>query len=129
MQFFNNAAYFHYKQAYSDIPSTSSGYSSQSIIRNHSCSANDDEENSENDENYIDDDHDDDDDDDSVDPVHLKFNFNFHRGNRDLPIMSSKANILKAIKKNTIVIVQGATGCGKTTQVRQFLSRFNLLLH
>lgn len=32
--------------------------------------------------------------------------------------MASKGNILKAIKENKIIIVQGATGCGKTTQVK-----------
>jgi ATP-dependent RNA helicase A len=34
-----------------------------------------------------------------------------------LPVFAKKAEILEVIKKNSIVIIQGSTGCGKTTQV------------
>lgn len=34
-----------------------------------------------------------------------------------LPIFEKKDTILDIINKNSVVIVQGGTGCGKTTQV------------
>lgn len=34
-----------------------------------------------------------------------------------LPVFAKKSEILEVIKKNSIVIIQGSTGCGKTTQV------------
>jgi len=34
-----------------------------------------------------------------------------------LPVFAKKNNILDVIRKNSIVIIQGSTGCGKTTQV------------
>jgi len=34
-----------------------------------------------------------------------------------LPVFAKKNDILDVIKKNSIVIIQGSTGCGKTTQV------------
>ncbi|XP_060872355.1 dosage compensation regulator [Metopolophium dirhodum] len=38
-----------------------------------------------------------------------------------LPVFAKKNDILDVIKKNSIVIIQGSTGCGKTTQVCQFI--------
>ncbi|XP_022167135.1 dosage compensation regulator [Myzus persicae] len=38
-----------------------------------------------------------------------------------LPVFAKKYEILDVIRKNSIVIVQGSTGCGKTTQVCQFI--------
>ena len=38
-----------------------------------------------------------------------------------LPVWSQKEDILKAIKENQVVIICGETGCGKTTQIGQFL--------
>ena len=38
-----------------------------------------------------------------------------------LPVWSSKAQILDLVEKNRIVIIQGETGSGKTTQIPQFL--------
>ncbi|XP_029345786.1 dosage compensation regulator [Acyrthosiphon pisum] len=38
-----------------------------------------------------------------------------------LPVFAKKDNILDVIRKNSIVIIQGSTGCGKTTQVCQFI--------
>lgn len=35
----------------------------------------------------------------------------------DLPIFKKKHAILDIIKNNSVVIVHGGTGCGKTTQV------------
>jgi len=34
-----------------------------------------------------------------------------------LPVFAKKNDILDIIRKNSIVIIQGSTGCGKTTQV------------
>nr|CDS17524.1 ATP dependent RNA helicase DHX37 [Echinococcus granulosus] len=38
-----------------------------------------------------------------------------------LPIVSEEARIMEKISENDVVIICGATGCGKTTQVPQFL--------
>jgi ATP-dependent RNA helicase DHX36 len=38
-----------------------------------------------------------------------------------LPAWSQKEVILKAVKENQVVIICGETGCGKTTQIGQFL--------
>ncbi|CAI6362148.1 unnamed protein product [Macrosiphum euphorbiae] len=38
-----------------------------------------------------------------------------------LPVFKKKNDILDVIRKNSIVIIQGSTGCGKTTQVCQFI--------
>ena len=35
----------------------------------------------------------------------------------DLPIMKRAGEILNELEKNNIIIIQGNTGCGKTTQV------------
>lgn len=34
-----------------------------------------------------------------------------------LPVFQYKSALIEAIKKNRVVVVKGATGCGKTTQV------------
>lgn len=42
-----------------------------------------------------------------------------------LPVKQFEEEIMETIDKNTVVIIRGATGCGKTTQVPQFiLDRF-----
>ena len=40
---------------------------------------------------------------------------------KSLPVWSSKNTILDLVEKNRIVIIQGETGSGKTTQIPQFL--------
>uniref|UniRef100_A0A0E0FU33 RNA helicase n=2 Tax=Oryza nivara TaxID=4536 RepID=A0A0E0FU33_ORYNI len=40
---------------------------------------------------------------------------------RDLPIIMMEQEIMEAIYENSVVILCGETGCGKTTQVPQFL--------
>ncbi|XP_078148699.1 RNA helicase family protein [Carex rostrata] len=40
---------------------------------------------------------------------------------RDLPIIMMEQEIMEAINENSVVILCGETGCGKTTQVPQFL--------
>ncbi|KAK7595428.1 hypothetical protein V9T40_013253 [Parthenolecanium corni] len=41
--------------------------------------------------------------------------------NETLPIFREKDKILKSINNRKVVIIKGATGCGKTTQVPQFI--------
>ncbi|BHF66707.1 ATP-dependent RNA helicase dhx37 [Sparganum proliferum] len=38
-----------------------------------------------------------------------------------LPIVAEESNIMEAISENDVIIICGATGCGKTTQIPQFL--------
>ncbi|XP_078384818.1 ATP-dependent RNA helicase A protein-like [Oculina patagonica] len=38
-----------------------------------------------------------------------------------LPVFQYKSALIEAIKKNRVVVVKGATGCGKTTQVPQYI--------
>lgn len=51
-----------------------------------------------------------------IDDVYNRYKFN--RTLPDLPIIEMKDHILNVIEKNEIVVLEGATGCGKTTQVR-----------
>lgn len=41
---------------------------------------------------------------------------------RSLPIFPHKARIQSVIESNAVVIIVGLTGCGKTTQIPQYLS-------
>lgn len=38
-----------------------------------------------------------------------------------LPSYSERENVLKMIEENQVVLISGETGCGKTTQVAQFI--------
>ena len=38
-----------------------------------------------------------------------------------LPVYNFKRELLDAIDKNSVIIVRGATGCGKTTQIPQYI--------
>ncbi|XP_067130915.1 ATP-dependent RNA helicase A isoform X2 [Centruroides vittatus] len=38
-----------------------------------------------------------------------------------LPVWASQDEILNAVKHNRVVIIRGATGCGKTTQIPQYI--------
>lgn len=42
-----------------------------------------------------------------------------------LPILQFKENIIKTITNNPITIICGETGCGKTTQVPQYIIKSN----
>lgn len=44
-----------------------------------------------------------------------------HVPNMDLPIMEHKEEILRMVETYSAVVIRGTTGCGKTTQVPQFL--------
>jgi len=39
----------------------------------------------------------------------------------DLPILEKRAEILRLVQQHQVVLLQGETGCGKTTQVPQFI--------
>ena len=40
---------------------------------------------------------------------------------RNLPIFKEKDTIIESVRKNTVTIIIGDTGCGKSTQVSQYL--------
>uniref|UniRef100_A0A1B6BXD9 RNA helicase n=1 Tax=Clastoptera arizonana TaxID=38151 RepID=A0A1B6BXD9_9HEMI len=42
-------------------------------------------------------------------------------GRNSLPVAAKKNEIMEAINENSVVIIRGNTGCGKTTQVCQFI--------
>ena len=46
---------------------------------------------------------------------------NNNKGNAKLPIFNKREEILEKIQKNRVIIVSGNTGCGKSTQVPQFI--------
>lgn len=46
----------------------------------------------------------------------------------ELPAFAKKDEILDVIRKNSIVIIQGSTGCGKTTQVSKDLYFFTKII-
>ncbi len=39
-----------------------------------------------------------------------------------LPAASKRAELLEALAKHAVLVISGATGCGKSTQVRRRLS-------
>lgn len=48
--------------------------------------------------------------------------YNFaYRPNSNLPILSVRHKIVSMIASNSVVIIRGSTGCGKTTQVPQLI--------
>ncbi|KAH8307656.1 hypothetical protein KR044_007309 [Drosophila immigrans] len=49
-----------------------------------------------------------------------KYRFDLNR-NRNLPIFGQREEIMTAIRDNPVVIIKGETGCGKTTQVPQYI--------
>ncbi|XP_035715225.1 ATP-dependent RNA helicase TDRD9 isoform X2 [Folsomia candida] len=54
--------------------------------------------------------------------VYVKYNFkDRHINTSRLAVFTAKEKILKAIENHRVVIVDGFTGCGKTTQVPQFI--------
>ncbi|KAL3499521.1 hypothetical protein ACH5RR_038614 [Cinchona calisaya] len=53
--------------------------------------------------------------------VHVSRSKDIENQRRNLPIVMMEQEIMEAINENMIVIICGETGCGKTTQVPQFL--------
>lgn len=68
---------------------------------------------------------------DDIDPVaarleeqkdlYIRFNFNPKPLNPKLPIFEHRDSLLKHIRDSPVVVIQGDTGCGKSTQVPQFI--------
>uniref|UniRef100_A0A182JZG9 Probable ATP-dependent RNA helicase spindle-E n=1 Tax=Anopheles christyi TaxID=43041 RepID=A0A182JZG9_9DIPT len=54
-----------------------------------------------------------------MEPLFSRYNFGV--APNGLPIYESKQEILNAIRDHPVVVLQGMTGCGKTTQVPQYL--------
>lgn len=49
------------------------------------------------------------------------FLFQILQERETLPVKKFEQEILDAIHQNSVVIIRGATGCGKTTQVPQYI--------
>ena len=47
-----------------------------------------------------------------------------NKNDSKLPIFNKKEEILKEIEKNRVIIISGNTGCGKSTQVPQFIYEY-----
>lgn len=58
---------------------------------------------------------------DSLFYTNADYNFFNHEYNKELKIYQHRQEIIDALNRNNIVIIQGNTGCGKTTQVPQFI--------
>ncbi|KAH8417162.1 hypothetical protein KR222_005196 [Zaprionus bogoriensis] len=56
----------------------------------------------------------------SDEAFYQKYRFDLNR-NKNLPIYSKREEIVTAIRDNPVVILKGETGCGKTTQVPQYI--------
>lgn len=56
------------------------------------------------------------------DTARLYRTYNFaYRPNINLPILSMRQKVVSMISSNSVVIIRGSTGCGKTTQVPQLI--------
>lgn len=56
----------------------------------------------------------------NIDKIYRTYNFAY-RPKLDLPIFSIKNRIVSMIASNSVVIIRGSTGCGKTTQLPQLI--------
>lgn len=50
----------------------------------------------------------------------MKYSFQQTSENANLPIYHSREAILQALQENQIIVIDGGTGCGKSTQVSCF---------
>lgn len=57
----------------------------------------------------------------NYDNVYDRYKFDQYNSSGKLPIYSSKRKILKVLEESPVLILQGSTGCGKTTQVPQII--------
>lgn len=56
------------------------------------------------------------------DAAQLYSSYNFaHRPKTNLPILELRNKVVSMISSNSVVIIRGSTGCGKTTQVPQLI--------
>ncbi|XP_011646835.1 LOW QUALITY PROTEIN: probable ATP-dependent RNA helicase spindle-E, partial [Pogonomyrmex barbatus] len=53
--------------------------------------------------------------------VYRECSFTYNPKFNDLSVLSMKDEILSIIETNSVVIIQGPTGCGKTTQIPQYI--------
>lgn len=53
--------------------------------------------------------------------VYEKYDFSTRLRAPRLPIEDHEDEILSTVRKNTVVVLRGPTGCGKTTKVPQFI--------
>lgn len=61
------------------------------------------------------------------DDIHGRYDFTMPKvSNRNLPIMLYKREILDAVDENSAIVIHGATGSGKTTQVSWKSSSFSV---
>lgn len=58
---------------------------------------------------------------DIIDYNNPSYNFFNHKYNTNLPIIKHREEIVEKLQNYNILIIQGNTGCGKTTQVPQFI--------
>lgn len=56
-----------------------------------------------------------------ADDIYSRYKFDLNTTTIPLPIASSKQEILTLLNAHNVIIVQGQTGCGKTTQVPQYI--------
>lgn len=57
-----------------------------------------------------------------MDSIYAKYNFNLPQtANKNLTILKDKNNIMRAVNANPVIILQGDTGCGKSTQFPQMI--------
>ncbi|XP_011352602.1 probable ATP-dependent RNA helicase spindle-E isoform X2 [Ooceraea biroi] len=56
----------------------------------------------------------------NTDHIYQTYNFAY-RPKINLPILEVKDKIVSMIASNSVVVIRGSTGCGKTTQVPQFI--------
>ena len=57
----------------------------------------------------------------SADNLRMKFDMDRHRSSMDLPVFQSRITILEKIGAYPITVISGSTGCGKSTQIPQFI--------
>lgn len=56
------------------------------------------------------------------DSAQLYRSYNFaYRPKSNLPILALRSKVVSMIASNSVVIIRGSTGCGKTTQVPQLI--------
>ncbi|KAL0106287.1 hypothetical protein PUN28_016183 [Cardiocondyla obscurior] len=58
--------------------------------------------------------------------IHQAYNLTCNPKSNDLSVLSMKNKILSIIEAHSVVIIQGPTGCGKTTQIPQFILENNM---
>lgn len=62
------------------------------------------------------------------DYIYDKFSFVNYIQNRDLPIFDSKKQISDALAEHQIIVIDGSTGCGKSTQVIISINIFTIII-